>query len=304
MQTPGRHWVDPGGDFSRAIRPLNTWPTLPVVCCWVEPCWPWFCSKLIVGLEFLLPISLYLSIVVALGRLYADEEITALHACGVGVDRVLKAVLCVALVVAAVTASVSLYLRPWAYERFYLLRAQAMSEFDIARMEGGNFFEISQERSVIFAEKVDHGERERRYFYSKRPRGLAASYSGQGRLSAERRAGGPPVLEFKDGYVYEFSRQGEGDSVLKFERSTLSLPPRRHNPPDSSEGLPPPAACRIRCPQRCGRIPMAAFRASHSCAPGAPCCAFESNGPAPGQICESGRRYHYLCPVLQSLCSG
>jgi lipopolysaccharide export system permease protein len=183
--------------------------------------------KLIVGLEFLLPISLYLSIVVALGRLYADEEITAMHACGVGVNRVLKAVICVALVVAAVTASVSLYLRPWAYGRFYRLRAQAMSEFDIARMEGGNFFEISQEKSVIFAEKIDHGRKKAEGVFIQKDRGetLQVILAKEGHQK-KNEAGGPPVLEFKDGYVYEFSRTGKGDSVLKFERSTLSLPPR------------------------------------------------------------------------------
>jgi lipopolysaccharide export system permease protein len=181
--------------------------------------------KLVVGLEFLLPISLYLSVVVALGRLYADAEITALHACGVGVGRVLKVVLSVSLVVAAVTASVSLHLRPWAYDKFYELRSQAMTEFDVGRLEAGNFLEISQERSVIFAEAVDHKEKRAEGVFIQKDRGDSLQVIlAKECYQQEERLKGEPVLEFVDGYLYEFSRHGDGDSVLKFERSTLSIP--------------------------------------------------------------------------------
>ncbi len=39
--------------------------------------------RIAIALEVLLPTTLYLSVVVALGRLYQDSEMTALFACGV-----------------------------------------------------------------------------------------------------------------------------------------------------------------------------------------------------------------------------
>jgi len=51
--------------------------------------------KAAIALEVLLPIALHLSIVVALGRLYTDCEMTALFACGVSPGRIVRIVLVV-----------------------------------------------------------------------------------------------------------------------------------------------------------------------------------------------------------------
>lgn len=181
--------------------------------------------KLIVGLEFLLPISLYLSIVMALGRMYADAEITALHACGVSVGRVLKAVLVVSLVLAVLAGCLSLYVRPWAYERFYDLRERAKREFDLARIEEGGFLEIKRERSVIFAEEIDRGQNRaaRVFIHKERQDKQQVILAGE---AYQRKSGkaGALILEFRDGHLYEFSRQGKGDSVSTFESSMWFLP--------------------------------------------------------------------------------
>ena len=187
--------------------------------------------KLVIGLEFVLPISLYLSVVVSLGRLYSDAEMTALHACGVSVRRVLKAVLLVSLFLAAVTASLSLYLRPWAYERFYELRERAKREFDLTRMEDGNFLEIKREDSVIFAYEIDHEEGRARKVFIQKERGdsLQVILAKEAYQRTDRK-NGRPVLLFLDGHLYDFSREGRGDSVSTFQRSTWALPPQEMPP--------------------------------------------------------------------------
>ncbi len=48
--------------------------------------------RIAIALEVLLPTTLYLSVVVALGRLYKDSEMTALFACGVSTGRILRPV--------------------------------------------------------------------------------------------------------------------------------------------------------------------------------------------------------------------
>lgn len=187
--------------------------------------------KLVIGLEFLVPISLYLSVVISLGRLYADAEMTALHACGVSVGRVLKAVLLVSLFLAAVTAVLSLYLRPWAYERFYELRDRAQREFDLTRMEDGNFLEIRREHSVIFADEIDHEQgRAKRVFIQKEKGDALQVILAREAYQRMDQRNGRRVLLFLDGNLYDFSREGKGDSVSTFQRSTWSLP-REEMPP-------------------------------------------------------------------------
>ena len=68
--------------------------------------------KAAIALEILLPITLHLSVVVALGRLYTDSEMTALLACGLNPARIVGVVLVVSFVVAGVVAYLSIYVRP------------------------------------------------------------------------------------------------------------------------------------------------------------------------------------------------
>src|SRR6201996_2742754 len=73
--------------------------------------------RTLIALEVLIPISLYLAVVLALGRMYVDSEITALFALGVTPARVMGVVLGLSLCTAVAVAGLSLVARPWAYSR-------------------------------------------------------------------------------------------------------------------------------------------------------------------------------------------
>lgn len=74
-------------------------------------------------LGLLLPLGFYVSILLAYGRLYAESEMTVLHACGYGVKSLLRDTLFMASVVALIVSVVVLYLSPdIAKERARLLR--------------------------------------------------------------------------------------------------------------------------------------------------------------------------------------
>jgi lipopolysaccharide export system permease protein len=111
--------------------------------------------KAAIALEVLLPIALHLSIVVALGRLYTDSEMTALFACGVSPDRIVRIVLVVSLVVAGLVAYLSVYVRPWANDIRYRLEHQAVADFDFNNMKPGRFYESSSRKHVIFFQHLD-----------------------------------------------------------------------------------------------------------------------------------------------------
>src|ERR1700747_3635304 len=77
--------------------------------------------RTLIALEMLIPISLYLSVVMALGRLLVDSEMTALFALGLTPAKVLGIVLGLSLCMAVVVAGLSLVVRPWAYTRAHEL---------------------------------------------------------------------------------------------------------------------------------------------------------------------------------------
>ena len=189
----------------------------------VEVVLPLVFLKAAVALEILLPVALHLSVVVAFGRLYTDSEMTALFACGVSPERILRVVLLVSAIAATAAACLSLYVRPWANDLRYRLQNQAVAEFDFDRMEPGRFYGSSSGRYVMFFHERDHTTRRMRdVFIQTRSEGLARLVSAeQAYYDPSDDPSGGGVLVCLHARVYELSH-GDGD-VLTATTGELSI---------------------------------------------------------------------------------
>ena len=183
--------------------------------------------RIIIALEVLLPTTLYLSVVIALGRLYRDSEITAMFACGISMTRVIRSVFLISIIIGLVVTCLSLYIRPWAWNQFFWLKGQAEASFDLTRMKGGNFYETGGGEMVIFADKVDNQKNraKRVFIQTKRDDSLQIISATQATQFMEE-ATGKPTIVFHDGRLYEFSRSGEKGLILQFENSAMHLEPK------------------------------------------------------------------------------
>ena len=94
----------------------------------------------LIALEMLIPISLYLSVVMALGRLYVDSEMTALFALGWTLERVMGIVFGLSLCTAVIVAGLSVVARPWAYTRSHELASLAEASLNSNNMQPGTFY--------------------------------------------------------------------------------------------------------------------------------------------------------------------
>jgi lipopolysaccharide export system permease protein len=111
------------------------------------------------ALEILLPISFHISVVVGLGRLHTDSEMTAFFACGISPMRIFRVVALVSLLVAVLVACLTLYVRPWANGLRYWLEHQAVAEFNFADMKPGHFYESASGDRVLFFQAIDPDSR-------------------------------------------------------------------------------------------------------------------------------------------------
>ena len=91
--------------------------------------------KVLIALEVLIPISLYISVVLAFGRLYSDSEFTAMFALRVTPARVMSAVLILSGCVAILVGGLSLFARPWAYQRSHAISGRAAEILNVGAME-------------------------------------------------------------------------------------------------------------------------------------------------------------------------
>ncbi len=184
--------------------------------------------RLLIALDMLLPIALYLSSVLTMGRLRSDFEITAMQAAGVGEGRLLRTVFAVCLLVALVVGAISIFARPWAYTQDYTIKEIARASLNLNRLQPGTFFEGPQGDAVIYAAnrdaKTGHlqnvfaryqtGDGDRRHIQV-----IHADSLYQKPGSPTR----PGDLIFNDGRVYDLDRRGSGDRVLHFHRMVVHL---------------------------------------------------------------------------------
>ncbi len=183
--------------------------------------------RIVIALEVLLPTTLYLSVVIALGRLYRDAELTAMFACGISMARVIKSVFIVSLVSGLIVMCLSLFIRPWAWNQFFEIKAHAEANFDLTRMKSGTFYEISGGERVIFAEKVNQQENvaKRVFIQTKKEDAIQIIYTDQTRQFMDE-VTGTPLLSSNEGRLYEFGSHDETDLILAFEQASIHLAPR------------------------------------------------------------------------------
>src|SRR4030095_3129799 len=79
-------------------------------------------------LLILAPFGLFLGVMLALGRLYRDSEMTAISACGIGPVRLLRPLLMLAGLVAALLAWLALDIAPWAAGQALLTKRLAQRD--------------------------------------------------------------------------------------------------------------------------------------------------------------------------------
>ncbi|MBN2332323.1 MAG: LPS export ABC transporter permease LptF [Deltaproteobacteria bacterium] len=182
--------------------------------------------KVVIALEVLLPMTLYLSIVVGLGRLYSDSEITAMLTCGIRERRIFKVVLLAAMMVSILVAGLSLYIRPLAYQTSYRLKEWAAARFDISRMDPATFYEIEQGRRVIFAEEIDQqARRARQVFIQTQEEQSIQVITAREAYQQSTGKNGTDTLVFLNGDLHEISLTSGGDTSIEFKEYLLSLSP-------------------------------------------------------------------------------
>jgi lipopolysaccharide export system permease protein len=194
--------------------------------------------RTLIALEVLIPISLYLSVVMALGRMYADSEITALFALGLTPARVMGVVLGLSLCTALAVAGLSLVVRPWAYSRSHELASLAAASLNTNNMEAGTFYVGSDGNRTIFIEqRAGPAAPARGVFVHLRLRegGTRLIYARSVEQMPHSGDADSSRIRLTDAHVYDIGQNGNGgDVVLNVNNLVLDLASAQVEPPEYS----------------------------------------------------------------------
>ncbi len=98
----------------------------------------------------ILPLSFFLGVLLAYGRIYAENEMTVLHACGVSEWYVVRVTLILGVVTALITGMFTLYLSPMANEYEYQIKEQIAADSGLSSLIAGRFQTTGNKKAVVF----------------------------------------------------------------------------------------------------------------------------------------------------------
>lgn len=182
------------------------------------------------GLQYLmiiLPISILLGVMLAMGRMYKDQEITAATACGVSLARIARPFALLALFAAAATAALAIDLGPRAGRMADRLIIEAREQLAFAPFESGRFTSLGGGDAVFYTERVRAGGAE---FDQVFIRSTLSEFSGvivaSGGSQEGLAQGGQREIALHDGKAYDGDGKGGlAWDIFSFDELRLRLVP-------------------------------------------------------------------------------
>jgi len=111
--------------------------------------------RLTTSLSLILPLCLYLSLFMALGRLQRDNELVSVATAGLGNRFYFSTILQLAALFSLLLFFLTLFVFPWAEKNIDVLKQKANRESDITGIKAGSFKEFSRGNRVLYVEKFN-----------------------------------------------------------------------------------------------------------------------------------------------------
>ena len=105
-------------------------------------------------LTILIPVGLFLSIMMSLARLYRDNEMAAMMACGVGPGTLYRPIMLFAVALALAAGYLALDVGPSAARRVQNIIQEFRERADLGMLEAGRFTGFADDSIVLYAESV------------------------------------------------------------------------------------------------------------------------------------------------------
>jgi len=177
------------------------------------------------ALIILLPLGLLVSLMLVLGRMYRDNEITVLRACGLGQLQLFRPLLPIILLFIALLSALSLFISPWSIGVADRLGEIAKERLDIRHVAEGHFRSAPIGDWIVYVEQVNKEKSrvDKVFIHSKDDQKTLIETAQYGVQGPDPETG-EEVLTLFDGYRYE-GLPGDADfRIVKFKKHITRIP--------------------------------------------------------------------------------
>lgn len=193
-----------------------------------EAVWLLLGLQLLVKLDVLIPLSLYIGLIITLGRWYRDNEMTVLAACGIGVLSLLRPVLVLSAIFILVVAVLSFYLTPKAARGVERIKGESGKHQTISGITPGVFTESGKGKRIFYVEKISKSKNPLQTIFlrSIEPGKTSVLMAQSGYRRTDKKTGDNFIV-LEKGRIYEeqLDRQRYGEII--FDSYELRIQPKK-----------------------------------------------------------------------------
>ncbi|WP_158966403.1 LPS export ABC transporter permease LptF [Paraglaciecola sp. L3A3] len=175
--------------------------------------------------SLILPLSLFLGIMLAHGRLYVDSEMSVMRACGISEWYITRVMMVLAVTMSLVTAVLTMWLAPLSVENEYQLEDKLGAQSGLTSLIPGRFQQTDNQQAVIFVHDIDSGENAlNKVFLAQRDVGsedVRIVYASKGGVRAEKN--GSEKLILNQGKQYEGKLGRQDYRVIEFDEYQIQI---------------------------------------------------------------------------------
>lgn len=181
---------------------------------------------------YLLPIGMFFGILLALGRLYVDNEMFALFSFGMGERDILKTLLLGAIPVVVVVALLVCWIGPMVMRYQQQAMSMQASELLLQTLVPGRFQILNNANDIVYVEKLSRDRQNLQNVFIAQLQKMPGDKNSelQWSITSAQLAHqnlneqGDHLLEALNGYRYNGLAGNDNFQILSFKRLTLKLP--------------------------------------------------------------------------------
>lgn len=174
-------------------------------------------------LILLVPMSLYLGVLLTFGRLYRDNEMSALAACGIGMPRLYRPLLLVALPVSLFMLYMTLQVMPNVAQESVRLKTEIENRSELSGLAAGQFNQSRDGEIVVFLDKQSSDGKLLNNLFVQQQTESGVQLETAARAQRFRDENGRQYILFGDGRLYT-GEPGRADyRIMEYESHGVYL---------------------------------------------------------------------------------
>lgn len=179
------------------------------------------------SMVLVIPLAFYLAIVLAISRMYKDNEMGAIYSCGIEPNIIFKSLLPMLFVLLTLETILVFYIAPWSNGYVDKIKHAAIHQADVHLIEPSRFTIFANATTTVYAEKIEQDKYLSNVFIHIKQGEIQRSIIAQ---KAElTKKNGLQYVVLEKGKRYEGIAGDDNYQIMTFEQYGILLQPQQNS---------------------------------------------------------------------------